>query len=245
MNDKDKKREIPIVDASEEAAAVGEHKPADDNTREATVMKEQAAAKVYQQHAEEVTPEAGEAHGEPAKPEKPEKEPLLKFMKKDKSKEEELKKQIAELQDKLLRSVAEFDNFRKRTERERLNLVARANSNMVNDLLPTMDNFHLALQADPANHDSFRAGVEMIHKQLAEALGKHGVELIEAEGKHFNPEEHEALMSESNADYQEGDIIQVLQAGYKIKGQVLRPARVKVASAPPQQTRNDATEQDD
>ena len=234
MKDKDKKIEIPIVDASD-AGKKKENSSAGESSKDSKVIKEQAAAKAYQQQAEEGKAESPEPAAQPEKQEKTEKEPLLGFMKKDKSKEEELKKQIAELKDKLLRSAAEFDNFRKRTAREKSDLMARASIDLVHDLLPTLDNFQLALQADPSNHESFRSGVEMIYKQLAEALGKHGVEEIKAEGEHFDPEQHEALMSESSPDHEEGDVIQVLQAGYKIKGKVIRPARVKVASAPPEE----------
>jgi molecular chaperone GrpE len=129
-----------------------------------------------------------------------------------------------------LRQAAEFDNFRKRTQRERVEIINRATSNLINDLLPVLDNFKLAMQqTDKDAEDSFYKGVTMIQKQLMDALKKHGLEEIQAEGQTFNPEVHEALMSEATDEHPEDTVIQVLQDGYTLNGRVIRPARVKVA----------------
>jgi molecular chaperone GrpE len=145
---------------------------------------------------------------------------------------EELRKEKDALQDRLLRTAAEFDNYRKRMERERGEFAAYASGEVLLDLLPIIDNFERALQA-PAGGDpeALRKGVELIHKQMLEVLRKRGVKPIEALGTMFDPNFHQAVIQESSADHREGEVIQELQRGYMLGERLLRPAMVKVAKA--------------
>lgn len=228
MSDSNDKREIPIRDDNEPAEE--KHEQQGDKT----VMPGSAAANVYRKQAGDEKPNIPEP--EPAEePEEPEVEEKVQATKADK-KAEELQAIIDDLRDKNLRLHAEFDNFRKRTERERLLTISRASSAVMEDLLPVLDNFRLALNAGGSTGESFRTGIEMINKQLNDVASRHGLERIKAEGEHFDPNFHEALISEPSADHEEGTVIEVLQEGYTLRGSVLRPARVKVAAAPPEPT---------
>lgn len=235
MSDNDKKREIPIKDENqgEQSEAIPPQPPVAEGgtAAEKSVLKEQAAASVYQQQA---VKESGETASTPPGKQTPEAKPATeeKAEKEPQQPKPAPEKEVGELRDKLLRLHAEFDNFRKRTERERMQIIGRATSTLLEDLLPVLDNFQLALNHDASNGESFRDGVKMIYRQMEEKLAKHGLEKIKAVGEHFDPSVHEALMTEQSAEHEEGDVIQELQAGYKLKGVVLRPARVKVASAP-------------
>lgn len=138
-----------------------------------------------------------------------------------------------DLLDKLLRKQAEFENFRKRGEREMQEAYARARADLVGDLLPILDNFSLALQhADSATAEVIHEGVLLINKQLVDALARFGLEAIEAEGLPFDPELHEAVMTEQREDVADHTVVEVLQRGYKLGERLLRPARVKVAVQP-------------
>src|SRR5204863_7022578 len=135
--------------------------------------------------------------------------------------------------DRWKRTAADFDNFRKRVAREREELVTLANERLVKELLPILDDLERALVA-ASEHEEARLeeGVRLVHRALAELLGRHGVREIDAEGK-FDPHVHEALLSQpSVAD--EGSVIDVVQKGYTLGDRVVRPARVVVAAAPPQ-----------
>ena len=146
------------------------------------------------------------------------------------SREDILEGELEALQDKMLRLHAEFDNFRKRNERERISLVRRANSDLLVAMLPVLDHFLLALGHD-SDSGNFRDGVNMIYKQLDSTLTKFGLERIKALGKQFDPEFHEALISEASQDHDEGTVLEIMQEGYMLNGSVLRPVRVKVSSA--------------
>jgi molecular chaperone GrpE len=134
------------------------------------------------------------------------------------------------LQDRLLRTAAEFDNYRKRMDRERRDLTEFVNAEVLGELLPIVDNFERALQA-PATGDaeSFKKGIELIHKQLFDLLKKRGVTPIVALGADFDPNVHQAVIHEESATHREGEVMQELQRGYKIGDRLLRPAMVKVA----------------
>ena len=140
-------------------------------------------------------------------------------------------KKIAELTDLLQRSAAEFDNYRKRVLREREEITARAAAALMEEMLPVLDAFELALQADTGD-ESFVKGVEMISAQLRDLLTRHGLEPIPALGKQFDPNYHEALAREERTDVPDGRVIDELQRGYMLGGRVLRPARVRVAARP-------------
>lgn len=136
------------------------------------------------------------------------------------------------LQDRLLRTVAEFDNYRKRVERERGEFAAYAAADVLADLLPIVDNLERALDTPAGSSgDAFRKGVELIHKQMLDVLRKRGVKPIEALGADFDPNVHQAVIHEASSDHREGEVIEELQRGYKIGDRLLRPAMVKVAKA--------------
>jgi len=145
---------------------------------------------------------------------------------------EELRREKDALQDRLLRTAAEFDNYRKRMERERGEFAAYASGEVILDLLPIIDNFERALQAPAAGEpDAFRKGIELIHKQMLDLLRKRGVKPIEALGAMFDPNFHQAVIQESSAEHKEGEVMQELQRGYMLGERLLRPAMVKVAKA--------------
>jgi molecular chaperone GrpE len=137
------------------------------------------------------------------------------------------------LQDRLLRTAAEFDNYRKRIERERRELSEFAAAEVIKELLPIIDNFERALQAPVAGEtEAFRRGVEIIHKQLTDLLRKRGVTPVDSLGADFDPNVHEAVVHESSPEHREGEVMQELQRGYKLGERLLRPAMVKVAKRP-------------
>ena len=134
------------------------------------------------------------------------------------------------LQDRLLRTAAEFDNYRKRMERERRELADYTAADVLKDLLPILDNFERALQAPAAaDTDAFRKGIELIHKQMLDVLKKRGIKPIETLGTDFDPNFHQAVIHEESATHREGEVMEELQRGYLIGDRLLRPAMVKVA----------------
>ena len=137
------------------------------------------------------------------------------------------------LQDRLLRTAAEFDNYRKRMDRERRELSEFVASDVLAEVLPIVDNLERALQATastpPADGDAFKKGVELIHKQMVDLLKKRGVTPIQAVGADFDPNVHQAVIHETSSEHREGEVMQELQRGYLIGERLLRPAMVKVA----------------
>ena len=143
---------------------------------------------------------------------------------------DELRREKEALQDRLLRTAAEFDNYRKRVERDRRDQLDAMSADALADLLPIIDDLERALQAPVTGAaDSFRKGVELIHRQMLELLRKRGVKPIEAVGADFDPRVHESVMSEPSPDHREGEVIQELRRGYTVGDRLLRPAMVKVA----------------
>ena len=136
------------------------------------------------------------------------------------------------LQDRLLRTAAEFDNYRKRIDRDRRDQADNAMADALEDLLPIMDNLELALSA-PAGDDAsaYRKGVELIHRQMADLLKKRGVKAIEAVGTDFDPRFHQSVVHEVSAEHREGEVMQELRRGYMLGERLLRPSMVKVAKA--------------
>ena len=131
--------------------------------------------------------------------------------------------------DQLLRQRAEFDNFRKRMERERLQMTARATEDAVRDILPIVDDLERALAADAETSTAFHQGVAMIHRQMLEMLRRRGVEPIDSVGEDFDPNIHEAVAYEPAEGRREGEIIGELRRGYRIGDRLVRPAMVRVA----------------
>lgn len=135
--------------------------------------------------------------------------------------------------DKMLRAMAELDNVRKRLEKEKTDSLVFSNQELIRELLPVMDNFQRALESSPeGGEDPYRAGVEMILKQLKETLARHGLEEIEAMGKSFDPFLHEAVACVESAECPEGTVAEEILRGYLFKGRLLRPTAVRVFRAP-------------
>jgi molecular chaperone GrpE len=144
---------------------------------------------------------------------------------------EEIQKQRDEYYDRLLRKTAEFDNFRKRTERERQALSEAAAGDLIEDLLPLVDDLERALKVETGGEgaDAYRRGVELIHRQLSEILRKRGVRPIETLGADFDPYYHQAVAHEPSSDRRDGEVIEEFRRGYMLGDRLLRPAMVKVA----------------
>jgi molecular chaperone GrpE len=143
-----------------------------------------------------------------------------------------LRQERDELQDRLLRSAAEFDNYRKRTDRERRELSDAVSADLIRDLLPVVDDLERALAAASDSPDAtLRAGVELIHRQVLEALRRRGAEPFPSVGEDFDPTWHEALSSEPANGRRDGEVVQEIRRGYRIGSRLIRPALVKVAKA--------------
>jgi molecular chaperone GrpE len=134
--------------------------------------------------------------------------------------------------DRLLRQAAEFENYRKRVERERREQAEYAAADVLRSLLPLVDGMERALAAPaPAEAEPYRKGVEIIHRQMLDVLRKHGVTSIEAVGRPFDPHLHEAVLHEESPGHAEGEVLEELQRGYRLGDRLLRPAMVRVAKA--------------
>jgi molecular chaperone GrpE len=133
-----------------------------------------------------------------------------------------------ELKDLLLRRQAEFDNFRKRSERERADYVQYAAMEMVKQLVPVLDDFERALKAEPPSSE-YGKGIQMIYSRMFDTLKKMGLEPIESEGKAFDPHVHQAVERVETTDADDNTVIGEFQRGYLLKGKLLRPAMVRVA----------------
>ena len=142
---------------------------------------------------------------------------------------DQLNEALAESKDMLLRTAAEFDNFKRRTEKEKGDIAAFVKADVVKALLPVADNIERAKQSDPASAE-YTKGLEMIIKQLTDSLDRLGLKTIEAEGAQFDPNFHEAVMHVEDDSVAENTVVQVLQTGYMIGDTVIRPAMVKVAN---------------
>ena len=146
---------------------------------------------------------------------------------------EKVRAEKDELLQTLIRRQADFENFRKRTERDRYEEGRRGVERLVTDLIPVLDAFDRALKAheDPA-YEEYRKGVTLIRKQLWDTLARHGVQRIEADDQMFNPHLHQAIERVETLDYPDGMNVAVFQDGYMFHGRVLRPAIVRVAVHP-------------
>jgi molecular chaperone GrpE len=143
----------------------------------------------------------------------------------------ELKQQRDDYYDRLLRKTAEFDNYRKRVERERVQLSEAAAADLLQELLPLVDDMERALKADAGSEatGAIRRGVELIHKQLMDTLRKRGVTPIESLGADFDPHFHMAVSHEPADGRREGEVVEEFRRGYMLGDRLLRPAMVKVA----------------
>jgi molecular chaperone GrpE len=138
--------------------------------------------------------------------------------------------------DRLLRTMADFDNFKKRAAREKQDAIKYANESLLQKVIPVLDNFEMALAAAQNSATegvkSLRDGVAMIHSQLKGVLTEAGLEEVDATGKSFDPNFHEAVSQQESAEVAEGHVLQQLRKGYKFRERLLRPATVIVAKKP-------------
>ncbi|PYV47715.1 MAG: nucleotide exchange factor GrpE [Acidobacteria bacterium] len=141
---------------------------------------------------------------------------------------EKLRAERDSLLDRLARSQAEFDNARKRAAKEQQDFRDYALVDTIRAIIPVLDSFDRALQSSPEKSE-FHSGVELIHKQLVDALSKLGVKPISAKGEQFDPRYHEAIEMVDTEDTDDHQVLEELQRGYKLKDRLLRPAMVKVA----------------
>lgn len=137
-----------------------------------------------------------------------------------------------EMNNKYLRLHAEFDNYRRRTARENLELVERANAKVLSDLCEVVENFDRAIETEAGAeaHEDFVKGIRLIADQFNGILKNHGLEVINPEGLAFDPNEHEAMMQQPSEDVEPDHVLQVFQKGYKVKDKVIRHAKVIVSA---------------
>ncbi|KAJ9548087.1 hypothetical protein OSB04_020630 [Centaurea solstitialis] len=150
-----------------------------------------------------------------------------------------LSEELSSARDRVLRISADFDNFRKRTERERLSLVANAQGEVVENLLGVLDNFERAksqIKIETEKEEKINNSYQSIYKQFVEVLGSLGVESVETVGQPFDPLLHEAIMREDSSEFNEGVVIQEFRKGFKIGERLLRPSMVKVSAGPGPET---------
>jgi len=143
-----------------------------------------------------------------------------------------LRRERDALQDRLLRTAAEFDNYRKRVERDRRDQADSATADALSAVLPIVDDLERALKAPTGGDiEGFRKGVELIHQQMIELLRKRGVKPIDAVRQDFDPRYHQAVVQENSPDHREGEVGEEFARGYMLGDRLLRPAMVKVAKA--------------
>jgi molecular chaperone GrpE len=147
----------------------------------------------------------------------------------------QLKAELEKYKDVALRSVADLDNYRKRMAREKDDAIRYANASFLERLIPILDNFELGIQAAKAggSQSAVQDGMMMVLKQLQDFLASSGVETIDATGQHFDPNVHEAIAQEQNAEIAEGFVIRQLRKGYRLKDRLIRPANVVVSKGVP------------
>lgn len=142
---------------------------------------------------------------------------------------EEAQKKVEELNDRLLRTMAEYDNYRKRTQKEKETIYPDAISYAVQNILPVIDNFEIALKSE-CTDENFKKGMEMIFNQMTECLKNLNVTEINPVDQPFDPEQHNAVMHVDDDTVEGNSIVEVLRKGYKLGEKVIRPAMVKVAN---------------
>ena len=197
-----KKNEQPGTEPEETAAGAQEGKP--EEAAEESVKAEEAAQTDGEETAEEELP-AG--------------------------REKALQEKVAALEDRVLRQMAEFENFRKRTTKEKEQMFSMGEKNVIEKILPVVDNFERGLVAIPEDEkdNAIASGMEMIYKQLAKTLEDLGVKPIEAVGKEFDPNFHNAVMQVESEEYESGVVAQEFIRGYMYRDQVIRHSMVGVA----------------
>lgn len=188
-----------------------------ENSEEKTSQKEETAEVVNETEATEEAPETEEV---------PEEEDELTLLKKE---NDEIIKELADLKDKYQRLAAEYDNFRKRTQKEKAEIYPDAMVTAIKEFLPMADNFERAAGAETTD-EKYKSGVMMIQNQLSDAFKKLGVEVIDPKGKEFNPELEDAVTQIVDENLGDNVVAEVYQKGYKRGDKVIRPAMVAVAN---------------
>ena len=147
------------------------------------------------------------------------------------TKEEELQKALDEKNDQFLRVCAEYDNFRKRSQKEKQDIYSSSRADVFKDLLPVLDNFDRAAQNKGAGLEDYSKGIDLIFQQFADILKKNGVEAFGEAGDEFDPNIHNAVMSIEDENFGENTVAEVFSKGYKLGDKVIREAVVKVANS--------------
>ncbi|ACL05304.1 nucleotide exchange factor GrpE [Desulfatibacillum aliphaticivorans] len=197
-------RKVPIHDAAEESSAEAHE------TQEAGNMEEQAReAEIQQEMAEEAVEQAQDA-------------------------EEAQEEEAADYKDLYLRTLAEFENYRRRADRETNEFKKYANETLIKDIIPVIDNLERAMECtvntdDPGCAQNLLAGVQMTEREILKVLEKYGVTRISAIGETFDPAYHQALMAEESDEHPDETVIREMQKGYLLKDRLIRPALVAVA----------------
>jgi molecular chaperone GrpE len=145
-----------------------------------------------------------------------------------------LAQENAQLKDRVIRTLADYENYRKRSDREKQEYYKYALADLIRDLLPVLDNFDRALE-HAEEGDEFHRGVLLIYKQLFDVLKKHGLKPIDQAGVRFDPNVHEAVIREENPSVPSHTVLEILQKGYFLHDRLLRPAMVKVAVGGPEE----------
>lgn len=194
-----------------------------------TVLEQQEPEAAAEPEKDQETPEAP-SEEKPEEAEEEGKDKKTIFSRKKDKKEEALKNQIEELQDKLMRRMAEFENFRKRTDKEKTAMYEVGARSVIEKILPVVDNFErgLAMVPEENREEPFVDGMNKIYRQLMAELANLGVKPIEAVGQEFNPELHNAVMQVENEELESGTVAQELQKGYLYKDTVVRHSMVAV-----------------
>lgn len=231
-NQQEKSQEDMVKEAVEEAKKAAAEKAQEEADENPDACKSDAEDAEDKESAEGEKDEGEDAAGAgPGEGDAEEKKTGKKFFGK-KDKKDKKDEKIEELTDRLTRQMAEFDNFRKRTEKEKSQMYEIGAKDVVEKILPVVDNFERGLNAakDSAQDDPFVQGMEMVYKQLMTALEGIGVKPIEAVGKEFDPEFHNAVMHVDDAELGENVVVEELQKGYLYRDSVVRYSMVKVAN---------------
>ncbi|SFC19336.1 nucleotide exchange factor GrpE [Butyrivibrio sp. YAB3001] len=228
VSEKDKEVLENIMEELEQEAKEKAEENAEKKEAEADVQAEEEKTEEAAENAEAKDTSEDEQSEENSDDQKESKKKPF-FAKKDKK--DPLKEKVDELNDRVMRQMAEFDNYRKRTDKEKAQMFEQGQSSILEKLLPVIDNFERGLAAVPeAEKDgAFADGMNKIYKQLITEMENLGVTPIEAVGKEFDPNLHNAVMQVESGDYEEGIIAQELQKGYKFHDTVLRHSMVAVA----------------
>ncbi len=213
---------IDIEDGEEEAK---------ENTEAVNENQEDTAAEAVNEDLKEAADETKEAGEDPESKtsEGPEEEKGGKKKHGKKNKKDPRDEKIEELEDRVKRQMAEFENFRKRTDKEKSQMFDMGAKNVIEKILPVIDNFERGLENVPEGaDDAFVNGMKMIYKQMTDELDKIGVKAIEAVGQPFDPNIHNAVMQTESEEYESGTVAQELQKGYMYRDTLVRPSMVSV-----------------